>query len=176
MKALCFHVTQKGNLQLRYFLFNKIQKDETHPNEGNTAFSLKYLLSRSLISLMTSYDPESWKLLRIIITVSKNRFQMNWKVFPPNYSSPPQPALRTIDCSSFAKRNTTIDQPNPWRNFSQITPSPRAKTFFSFLDKPTQNLMSHQLQNYSSRFYRHTIPRLERSRRQPVTAIYSFSL
>ena len=80
---------------------------------------------------MTSYDPESWKLLRIIITVSKHRFQMTSKIFPPNYSSQPQPALRTIDWSSFAKRNTTIDETTPWRNFSQITPSPRAKVFFS---------------------------------------------
>lgn len=175
-ESTLFPCHSKGKSSAKIFLVNKLQKDKTHPNGENTAFSLKYLLSRSLISLMTSYDPESWKLLRIIITVSKDRFQMTWKVFQPNYSSPPQPALRTIDWSSFAKRNTTIDRPNPWRNFSQITPSPRAKTFFPFLDNPKQNLLSHQLNNYSSRFYRHTIPRLERSRRQPVTAKYSFPL
>lgn len=128
-ESTLFPCHSKGKSSAKIFLVNKLQKDKTHPNGENTAFSLKYLLSRSLISLMTSYDPESWKLLRIIITVSKDRFQMTCKVFQPNYSSPPQPALRAIDWSSFAKRNTTIDQPNPWRNFSQITPSPRAKTF-----------------------------------------------
>lgn len=102
----------------------------------DTAFSLKYLLSRSLTSLMTSYDPESWKLLRIIITVSKHRFQVTWRVFQPNYSSPQRPALRTIDWPSFANRNTTIDEPNPSRNFSQITPSSRGKLFSLSLTSP----------------------------------------
>lgn len=62
----------------------------------------------------------------------------------------------------------------PLKKFQPNNTFTARKDFFPLLDKPTQNLLSHQLHNYSSRFYRHTIPRLER--RQPVTAKYSFSL
>lgn len=46
-------------LFFKYYRYDRREK-KTHT----------HLLSKSVTSLMTSYDPESWKLLRIIFTVS----------------------------------------------------------------------------------------------------------